>query len=129
METLSAIRSDGEADIAEILANLDERHRAILRDAIQEHGRVQDIPKRIWDGIRSDTTNESALAIYFLMLNADDWTTGSIADQGTAATSAGRDQRAAYKIAAQRRAERMADSTGDTIRDRLGRKHEDAKLE
>jgi hypothetical protein len=128
LPTLDAIREAGERDLQELLARLDARHRRILRDAIRRYGRVQNIPESVWEQIRSETESETVALLLLLMINADAWTAGEIKSQGGRIGGAGKGGTAGYALTAAGRATRMSLQTTQTLRDRLARSVEQARL-
>lgn len=128
MPDLDAIRTDAETDFAAALADLDERHREILRDAIERYGRVQDIPEHIWRGIQFDLEEQAAAILLAIILLGDDWTTSEMADQGVRRRSLSPQQMAGYSIDAASRASDMAAAATETLRNRLARKVEDMRI-
>lgn len=128
MLTLDDIRREGEASLQQLLASLDDRHKRKLLVAIQRYGRVQDIPESVWAEIRSDMESETAAILLLLMMQGDDWTAGQIELQGGRTTRLASPGMAQYALTAASRARALATSTVETLRGRLAREVEDAKL-
>lgn len=124
MPTLDDLRARGEAELEEILAKLDRKHRARVQAAIETYGRVQDIPESFWRELQFEIENEQVAAIMLLILAADEWTTDAMERQGI---SVGRGDGRQAALNAARQVQRTAAQTIDTLRNRLGRKIEDAK--
>ena len=82
MTDLDTIRNQGEEEIAAILASLDERHKAILRDALRRYGSVENIPLDVWGKIQEDTEEEAAAVLLLLMLGGAGFTSSEIELQG-----------------------------------------------
>ena len=125
MPTLDDLRTQGEAELEQILTKLDRRHRARVQAAIEQYGRVQDIPESFWKELQFEIENEQVAAIMLLILAGDEWTTDSLERQGVQRVGRA-DQRGAALDAA-RQVQRTAAQTVDTLRGRLERKIEDAK--
>ena len=127
MTTLDEIRSQAERDLQGLLADLDAQHRELLRDALRQYERVQDIPENIWNAIKQNIEESATFALLALMIAADGWTTQEIDRQGVARKALTPEQLAGYSLDAARRARAMADTTTETLRDRLKRKVEDMR--
>lgn len=128
MPTLDAIRSAGEAEIEAILERSDDYTRRVLRDALRRYGHPRNIPESVWVDVEQHRERQTALALYFLMLAADDWTTDELSSQGLKTRRMSPERLAGYSVDAARRAQRMSQQTTQTLRDRLGRKIEDQQL-
>jgi hypothetical protein len=126
MPTLDDLRTQGEAELEEILAKLDRRHRVRVQAAIEQYGRVQDIPESFWRELQFEVEQEQVAAIMLLILAADEWTTDAMERQGVRGVGRGDPREAALSAAQQ--VQRTAAQTIDTLRNRLGRKIEDAKV-
>lgn len=120
MPTLDDLRVRGEAELGEILAKLDTRHKARVQAAIEQYSRVQDIPEGFWAELQREIEDEQAAAILLLMLAADEWTAGEIGVESQPDT-------AAYAVLAARQVQATAAQTVGTLRDRLARKIEDQR--
>ncbi len=127
MPTLDQIRTAGEAKVERILADSDAEARRILKAALKQYGRVQDIPESVWQEIRDHYADNDRLAaaIILLYVAADDWTTQEIGKQGVGVTSDV--PMADYALRAAKQTQSLA-GTVDTLRDRLARKIEDSRL-
>lgn len=124
-DPLAEIRSAAEADLTAALERLDAKHRAEVRDAIKEFGRVQNIPDYFWDRLKTEiATDESAVVLALIMLGGDAWTTDRYAQLGLPVRSV--PTAAQYRADAAARQAFMADTTVDTLRQRLTRRIEDA---
>ena len=128
MSTLDAIRTAGEHDIEDVLRQLDDKHKAMLRAAIAQYGRVQYIPESVWLEIERNMEDGTAAAILMLLVLADDWTTTKLTDAGAARRALTPEQLDAYSRTADRRARAIAVGSTATLRSRLTRKIEDAAL-
>lgn len=129
MPDLEAIRSQAELKYAETLRQLDARHREQLRAALREFGSVDAIPPDVWQGIVDDMAKEQAAFLLLLMLNSHDWTVGEVAKQGGPRLTVGPEQLVGgYSLTAAGRAAQTALQTTETLRDRLRRSLEDARL-
>lgn len=139
MTTLDHIRADGEAAILLLLAQLDERHKLILRDAIRRYGRVQNIPESVWQHIQEDIPGGTvkdkhgddttvAAAILLLLTHADDWTGEQMAAQGAPRQQLSPRHLTDYSLEAARQTTASAAQTTTTLRTRLARKIEDEAL-
>lgn len=129
MTTLSQIRSDAEADLTGTLEKLDARHKKLLAAALKKYGSVRAIPEDVWRQIVRETEEETVLALLLLITLADDWTTGEIQSQtDKRLPRLNRRGQAQYGVEAARRANRMAEQTVNTMRQRLDRSVQDAQL-
>lgn len=90
MTDLDDIRRDGEEEIAAVMAKLDERHRELLRDALNRYGSVENIPPSVWGQIQEETESELAAIALLLMMGGLAYTNSELGVQGmrTAGTSA-----------------------------------------
>lgn len=82
MTDLDDIRRDGEEEIAAVMAKLDERHRELLRDALNRYGSVENIPPSVWSTIREETEDELAAIILLLMMGGIGYTNMELGFQG-----------------------------------------------
>lgn len=123
--TLDDLRTNAETDLQGILAQLDDKHRAVLKAAIKKYGRVQDVPEIIWIEIQREIEDAQIAAIALLIIAADEWTTDEIARQGV--TKRRRIDKNAATVKAFRQVTDTAAKTVDTLRSRLSRKIEDSK--
>lgn len=126
--TIDDIRDAGEKQLQAVLAKLDKRHRATLLAAVKRYGSVRAIPASVWDEIKRDTEENVVAALLLLMLAADEWTSEEFGGQGLDVRKASDRDVSIYSIKAARRAQRMADLTVETTRDRWARKFEDEAL-
>ena len=128
MPTLADIRIRGEADVQKRLEQLDERHRAMVRAAIKQYGRVENIPESVWEEIERDTDRELAAAIILLMISADSWSMERLDGQGVRTPELDGAAESGYAALAARRAIAISNSTTTTLRNRLERKTSDSRL-
>ncbi len=127
MPTLDDLREKAETNLQKVLAKLDKRHQALLRDAIKEYG--WNVPDIVWQKIRADQENdELAAAILLVLTSSDEWTTAEINQQGVASRGYSRREYMNYAFDAQRRTRVLADGTVDTLRNRVARKMQDEAL-
>lgn len=82
MTDLDEIRRNGEEEIAAILATLDERHQALLRDALRRYGSVENIPPSVWSQIQEETESELVAVALLLMLGGAGYTNFELQTQG-----------------------------------------------
>ena len=128
MPTLDDLRTASEAKLEKLLARMDRRHKAMLRAAIEQYGRVQDIPQSVWDEIRADMENEEvAAAVLLAIIIGDEWTTDELKRQQVQGRNFTRRQLQSYALTAARQTQEVAAQTVDTLKQRLGRKIEDSK--
>lgn len=128
MSTLDAIRTAGEHDIEEVLRQLDDRHKAMLREAIKHYGRVQDVPEIVWKEIQFNMEEQTAAAIVMLMVAADDWATDVIRGGGVKQARLTQEHQRRYANVADLRARATAISTTRTLRGRVEQKLKTAAL-
>lgn len=128
MPTLDAIRTAGERDIEKVLKSLDNKHKAMLRQAIRDYGSVDKIPDFIWQQVQWNYEEQLAAAILLLLIAADDDTTTRIADDGGGRRQLTSEELGAYLLLASSQANETASSTTNTLRDRLNRKMQDQAL-
>lgn len=128
MPSLDAIRLSGEAKLDKLLAKLDKRHRKEVLNEIEQVGSVREIPDSFWERIRSEQETELVAALLVLILAGDEWTTNELRQQGVIARGASDKTTVDYALSAAHRAQDIAATTTDTLRNRLARKIEDAAL-
>jgi hypothetical protein len=125
MPTLDDLRTRQEAKLEKLLARYDRRHRAMLKAALKEYGRVQDIPQEVWDAIEADMQNEEiAAAVLLAVIIGDEWTTDELRRQRVQTTDYSVNR---YAIQAARQTQETAAQTTETLKSRLARKVEDMK--
>jgi hypothetical protein len=125
MPSLDDLRTQAEKNLAKLLDRLDNRHRKAVKAAIKHYGRVQDIPEIFWLEMEFEIEQEQVAAIALLILAADEWTSDEIDRQGV---RAGTQDRNAVTRSARDQVHRTAAATVDTLRKRLERKVEDARV-
>lgn len=128
MPTIDEIRDVAEQDVEDALAKLDAAHRAKLRTALRRYGSVEAIPETVWREIAGETERELAALLLLVMVAADDWTTGRIVDQGAPRKPLRQQALAGYSLTAAGKAAQTALQTTETLRDRLRREVENARL-
>jgi len=128
MPTLADIRIRGEADVQKRLEQLDERHRAMVRAAIKQYGRVEHIPEAVWQEIERDMDRELTAALVLLLIAADDWSMGRLDDQGVRTPALDDPTELRYAALAARRAIAMSSSAATALGNRLERKTSDSRL-
>lgn len=127
MLTLDTIRDAGERDIEALLKNLDDRHKALLRDAITKYG-VNNVPESVWGEVQQNMEESTVAAILLLLMMADDWTTTEIEQAGAGRSRISDAQLNEYKRTAARHSRELSLQTTSTLRDRLTRKVQDQAL-
>jgi hypothetical protein len=125
MPPIDDLRAAGEKNMQGILAKLDKRHRARVQAQIERYGRVQDIPEEFWTELQREIEDEQVAAVMLLILAADEWTTEEVRQQGV--TKRRRASQTDAALSAAQQVQRTAAQTVDTLRNRLGRRIEDAK--
>lgn len=129
MTDLEDIRRDGEEEIVAILATLDERHQALLRDALQRYGSVANIPQSVWDQIQGETENELVAVALLLMMGGASYTSGELGLQGVNSPPPGQTGLARMSIAAAQQAQSAAASAVDSLQRRIVHGLEQARLD
>lgn len=127
MLTLSTIRATGESDLESLMQQFDDKHKALLRDAIKKHG-INNVPQAVWNEIQTNIEEGTVSAIILLLMMADDWTTEEIKSQGIVTRSlSGQLQDTYSRVAAAQSRTVAVDSTRE-LRMRLTRKLQDQAL-
>mgnify|MGYP000216878628 FL=1 len=129
MTDLEDIRRDGEEEIVAILAMLDERHQALLRDALRRYGSVANIPQSVWDQIQGDTENELVAVALLLMMGGASYTSGELGSQGVSAPPPGQTGLAKMSLLAARQAQSAAAASVDSLQRRIVHGLEQARLD
>jgi hypothetical protein len=127
--TIDQLRTAGEAKLEKLLAAVDSDQRQIIRDALRQYGRVQDVPAEVWTRLKKRIEDDDSLAaaIALLLIGADDLMIDRIDQIGVNVADQRIDSLHAYSREAARRTLAMADAV-DTTRQRLARKIEDSML-
>lgn len=129
MTDLEEIRRDGEEEIVAILATLDERHQALLRDALRRYGAVANIPQSVWDQIQGDTENELVAVALLLMMGGASYTSAELGVQGVSSPPPGQTGLARMSLLAARQAQAAAAASIDSLQRRIVYQLEQARLD